>query len=98
MEAAQIKDGIADQLTGAVEGDVAATIAVEELDGLFRQQLLRGQKIFATGVAAEGDYGGVLQQRQRISDSAFFAQINQRLLQTQSGGVINGAELENGNH
>ena len=29
---AQIEDGIADDLAGAVEGDVAAAVAVEELN------------------------------------------------------------------
>jgi hypothetical protein len=30
--AAQIEDGIADELAGAVEGDVAAAVAFEEFD------------------------------------------------------------------
>src|SRR5277367_116284 len=40
----------------------------------------------------------MLQQKQDISNAAFFAQLHQPLLKEQAGRVVNRTELENGNH
>src|SRR5208282_1174804 len=51
-ESAQVKDGIADDLAGAVEGDIAAAVAFEELDAASGKEFGRGNYIGGFCVAA----------------------------------------------
>ena len=51
-EAAQVEDGIADDLAGAVEGDVAAAVAFEELDAATGEEFGGGDYVGGLGVAA----------------------------------------------
>ena len=97
-ESAQIKDGIADDLAGAVEGYVAAAVAFEEFDPTLLQEFRRGEYVRGFGIAAQGDYRFVLQQEKDVADFFFFAEGDQLLLQFQAGGVIDSAELDNGDH
>jgi hypothetical protein len=96
LKGAQVKDGIADQLPRAVEGDVAAAVALEQPHALLRQQFSRGQQVLAPGVAAQGDDWGMFQQKHDISTPARLAHFHQRLLQAQAGSVVNGTELDDG--
>src|SRR5579863_4077770 len=95
-KATQIKNGISDQLSRAVKGNVAAAIAFEDLDAPLGEELGRGQNVLGLRVAAKSNDRRVLQEKNNVSDASFFAQPNQLFLQALSGGVINGAELENG--
>ena len=45
--AAQIDDGIADELAGAVIGDVAAAVDLVELDAALRQEFVAGEDVGA---------------------------------------------------
>ena len=49
-------------------------------------------------VAAESDDGRMFEQQQDIADAVFLAQFDEALLQAQAGGVIERAELEDGDH
>src|SRR5213075_254435 len=49
-------------------------------------------------IAAQGDDRRVLQHEQRIPNPPFLAQGDKLLLQFEAGGVVNRAELENGDH
>jgi hypothetical protein len=40
----------------------------------------------------------MFEQQQDIADAVFFAQFDEAQLQAQAGGVVDGAELEDGNH
>jgi hypothetical protein len=40
----------------------------------------------------------MFQLQQDVTDTAFLAQLDQALLQTQAGRVVDGAELEDRNH
>jgi hypothetical protein len=40
----------------------------------------------------------VLEQKKSVANSAVFAKPNQLFLKTQAGGVVNGSELEDGDH
>ena len=51
-ESAQIEDGIADDLAGAVEGDVAAAVAFEELDAALGKEFGRSDYVCGFRVAA----------------------------------------------
>jgi len=79
-----------------VEGDVAATIALEELDTALLQEFGRGDNVGGLGVAAESDDGRVFEQEQDVADFAVFAQGDELLLQSKAGGVVDGAELDDG--
>ncbi len=62
--AAQIDDGIADQLTGTVVGYVAAAIDLVQLDSALREQFVAGQNVGAMGVAAKREDRRMLQEKQ----------------------------------
>ena len=95
-DAAQIENGIADELAGTVERDVAAAIAFEYFHAALGQQFGRSDDVFLLGIAAESDDRRVFEQKKNVADAAFLAQFDQALLQAQAGGVIDGAELEDG--
>jgi hypothetical protein len=40
----------------------------------------------------------VFEEQKDIANTAFFAQVNEALLQAQADSVVDGAELEHGNH
>jgi hypothetical protein len=93
-EAAQVEDGIADDLAGAVEGNVAAAVAFEKLDAALGKEFGRGDYVCGFRIAAERDNRRMFKQQQHVADFFFLAQSDQLLLQAQAGGVINGAELD----
>ena len=49
-------------------------------------------------VASQRDDGLVLEQQQGVSDAAFLAEIHQAFLKSERSGVVNRAELEDGDH
>src|ERR1039458_10902297 len=50
--AAQVEDGVADQLAGTVIGDIAAAVDLVELDAARSEELIAGDDVGAGGVAA----------------------------------------------
>ena len=93
-KSAQVEDGIADDLSGAVKGDIAAAVAFEQLDAALGKEFGRSDYVCGFRVAAERDDRRVFEQEQDIADLFFFAQRDQLLLQAQAGGVVDGAELD----
>ena len=53
-ERAQIENRVSDQLAGAVEGDVATTVALEHFDAARGELLRRRKHVGALAVAAQG--------------------------------------------
>ena len=51
-EASQIEDGIADDLSRAVEGDVTTAVAFEELDAALGEKLRARDYVGGFGIAA----------------------------------------------
>jgi len=94
--AAEVEDRVADDLAGAVEGHVAAAVAFEQFDAALFQKLGRRDHVRALCVAAQRDDWGVFEQEEDVADLFFFAQSHELLLQAQAGGVIDGAELDDG--
>ena len=78
---AEIEDGVANDLTWAVESDVATAIGVVERNIFLAQYIFVGEKIFAFGVAAEGDDWRVFAQQEDIGDRCGFAGGDHALLQ-----------------
>lgn len=79
--AAQVEDGVADDLSGAVKGDIATAVAFEELNPALGPEFGRGDYVCGFGIAAEGDDRRVLEQKQDVADLFFLAQSDELLLQ-----------------
>ena len=90
----QVEDGIADDLSGAVEGDVAAAVAFEELDSALGEGFGRSDYVCCFRVTSQCNDGFMFEQQQDIANLVSFAQVDQLLLQAQAGGIVNGAELD----
>jgi hypothetical protein len=60
--AAEIEDGIADDLAGPMESHVAATVAFKEFNGPLGKSLRRGDYICGFGISAQRDDGRVFEQ------------------------------------
>ena len=77
-----------------MEGDVSAAIALEQVHSALRQQFGRGNYIGTFSVAAERDHRLVLKQQKDVADLFFLPQCDELLLQAKTGGVVDGAELD----
>ena len=80
-EFGEIKDGIADNLSGAVIGDVATAVGCVEGDVHLCEQAVTGAEMFFFSVAAERDHVGVLAEQQHVGNGAGFAGFDELLLQ-----------------
>lgn len=92
--AAEVEDGVADDLARAVKGDVSAAVAFEKLDAALLQQIGRADHIRSLGVAAERDNRRVLEQKEDVADLVVFAEGDELLLQAKAGWVVDGVELD----
>jgi hypothetical protein len=72
--AAQIEDGIANDLAGTVESDVATAVAFEEFNTALGQEPWRSNYVGSFRVAAERDDRRVFEQKENVSDFFFFAE------------------------
>ena len=81
---------------GPVKSDVPSAVAFEDLYTALRQQVICGEDVCPLGVSAQGDDRRMFQQKKNVTDASFFAQFDQLLLQTQARGVVDRAELEDG--
>ena len=85
--AAQIDDGVADQLAGAVIGHVAAAIDLVQLHAAAGEQFVAGNDVRAMRVAAQRDDRWMLQQQQRIGDQALLPRCDDPLLDGEAVSV-----------
>ena len=97
-QAAQVEDGVADELAGAVIGDVAAAVDLVEGDAARGKQLIGGENVGAVGVAAQRKHRRMLEQQQHVADAVLLAQRDQLLLQAKGFSVGDAAEIEVLNH
>ncbi len=79
-QAAQIEDGVADELAGTVIGDIAAAVDFVEGDAARSEHLVGGENIGAVGVAPQREHGRMLEQQQRVADAFLLAQRDELLL------------------
>ena len=96
----KIKDRVADDLAGAVIGDVAATVGFAELNILLTKDVLGGKEIFLACVAAEREDVGVLTKKEDVADGARFTRGDDALLKGVGIGPGEKAEVggEEGRH
>jgi len=71
---AEIEDRIADDLAGAVEGDVASAVAFEEFYAALLEEFRRGDYVCRFGIAAQGDDWLMFEQQEDVADLFFFAE------------------------
>ena len=64
----KIKDGVADDLAGAVIGDVATAVGFVEGDIHLREQVIAGAEIFFLSVATQRDCVGMLAEEQDVGN------------------------------
>ena len=83
----KIKDGVADDLAGAVIGDVATAVGFVEGDIHLREQVIAGAEIFFFSVAAQRDYVRVLAEEQDVGNGAGLAGFDELLLERACWGV-----------
>ena len=94
MQAAEIEDGVADELAGTVIGDVAAAIDLVEGDAAGGEQLVGREDVGAVGVAAEGENRRVLKQQENVADAAGGAQGDEFVLKAERFAVVHAPEIE----
>ena len=93
--AVQVDDRVPDELPGAVVGDVAAPLDVEDLDAAPLERLARGQEVLRPARAAEGDDRRVLAEEERVGHLASLAPAGEVALERQRLGVGDAAEVAN---
>ena len=91
---AQIDDGIADELAGAVISNVSAAVDLVKFDAALLQEFVRGEDVGAAGVAAQGKDWGMFEQQERIADEVLLTCGDDLLLDSEAFGVGNTAEME----
>jgi len=79
-----------------VESHVPAAIAVEYFHTALGKELGRGKNVRRLSVSAQSDHRRMFEQKKYVADTPILAQLNKTLLQTKASGVINRAELEDG--
>ena len=79
-----------------MERHVATAITFDYFHAALGQHFGRGHDIFLLGVASQSNDRSVFQQQQNIADAILLTQFDEALLQAQAGGVVEGAELEDG--
>ena len=91
----QQEDGIADQLSRAVVGDVATAARLVQFDAAPREFVGRDEKVGAARADAKRDDGWMLQQQQLIGDAVVLAVGHEPLLQAHGIGERDDAEAAN---
>jgi hypothetical protein len=92
--AAEVEDGVADELAGAVIGDVATAVDLVDFDAALGEELVGREDIGAAGVAAEGEDRRVFEEEERVADGSRFACGYDLGLDAEAFGVGDAAELE----
>ena len=82
-DAIKVEDGIANDLAGAVIGNVAAAIGFAEFDSFLAKDVFRDEQVFPTGVTAEREDVPMLAEEQAILKGTGFACGDQALLEGQ---------------
>ena len=96
----EIENGVADELAGAMIGDVAAAIGFAKLDIFLAQDILGGEKILLAGVAAKGEDVRMFAEEEDVVDGTGFARGDNTLLKSVGIGPGEKAEVadEEGAH
>src|SRR5882762_3351499 len=90
----EIQDRIADDLSRAVIGDIAAAAGFVKINALLTQHIFAGEQVFAVAIAALCDYVRMLAEQENIFDRIRLAGGDDALLQRIGFGVTNEAEID----
>jgi hypothetical protein len=77
-----------------MEGDIATAVAFKKFNAALREEFRGGGHIGGFGVAPERDDRRVFEQQQDVANFFRFAQVDQLLLEAETSGVVNSAELD----
>ncbi len=94
MQAAQVEDGIADELSGAVVGDVAAAVDLVKGDTAAGKQFIGGEDVGAAGVAAKREHRGMFEEEKNVFDTAIETESGDLSLKAKCLVVGNATEIE----
>jgi hypothetical protein len=94
LQAAQIEDGVADELSGAVVGDVAAAIDLVKGDAAAGKQFVRGENVGAASIATKREHRGMFEQEKDVSNVAIETKSCNLSLQAKCFVIGNAAEIE----
>ncbi len=92
-DALEIENRVADDLAGAVIGDVTTTIGFAQLDTHLAKDVFGREKIFLAGVAAEGNDVGMLAEEEYVVDGAGLARGDEAFLEGVGVGPREEAEV-----
>jgi len=95
LDIGEVQNGIADDLPGAMIGDISTPVRDLEFYSLLPQNVFGGEKIRSVGIAAEGDDMGVFAEKENVMDGPGLASSDDPLLQGKSVGVGDEAEVGN---
>ena len=90
----KMQDGIADNLSRAMIGDIAAAVAGMEFDAHLPQPIAGNAQVFELAAAAEREHVGMLAQQQDVGHGSRLARGHQPLLQREGFGVADPAQVD----
>ena len=77
-----------------MEGDIATAVALKKFNAALGEEFRGGSHIGGFCVAPESDDRRVFEQQQNVANLFRFAQVDQLLLEAETRGVVNRAELD----
>ena len=85
--AAEVEDGVPDELAGAMIGHVATTVGFVDSHAFFGKEQIRRKNVGAGTVTTECEDGWVFEEEERVAYDARFARGNDLGLDAQALGV-----------
>ena len=94
-ESRQVQQGVDDQLTGSVIGDIPPPLDVDHVNALLDQLVLRNTQVFNPPAAPQGVDRGMLQHQDHIvCQNAILFSVNNGLLQFPDLLVLGQGQLD----
>src|ERR1700750_1173232 len=78
--ATQIDDGVSDELTWTVVGDIAPAVDLVQLDASLGKQVVADEDVGARRISSEGKNWWVLQEEKRVVDQVLLSSCDDLLL------------------
>jgi hypothetical protein len=92
--AAQIDNGISDELTWTVVSDIAPAVDLVQLDSSLDKQVVAGKDVGAMRVSSQGEHRWVFQKEKRIVDKVLLASRDDLLLDGEGLRIGDASESE----
>jgi len=85
--AAEIEDGVSDELARPVIGNVTATVDLVDLNAAACEQFVARKDVGSGCISAKREHGRVFQQHERVADRSGFARRNNFALNAQTFNI-----------